>query len=64
MTTKVEDTLTWNCGKELDSISVTMEGELSLCHGTVGDKTARGDTVILVIAVHSYNPTRASTAHS
>ena len=44
--------MTWDRDKELDRVSVTMERELSLGHGAVGDEGA-GDDSVLAVSVHS-----------
>jgi len=51
--------LTRHRDKELDSIAVTMETELCLSHGAVGNKTA-GRFVAVVITVHMDDPARAA----
>ena len=51
--------LTRHRDKELDSITVTVETELCLSHGAVGNKTA-GRFVAVVIAIHMDDPTRAA----
>lgn len=44
--------LTGDCCEELDSVSVAVEGELSLSHGAVWNERPRRHFVPAVVAVH------------
>ena len=48
---------TWNRDKELDGVPVTVEGELRLRHGAVGDK-AFGRQLIFAIRIDPHGSTR------
>lgn len=45
--------LTWNSCEELDSITVTMERELSVSHGAVGNKCPSCDFVATVVTINT-----------
>lgn len=57
-----DDTLTWNRHKELDGISVAMEAQLCLGHGTVGDEAP---IVLLraVVSIHMDHAPRGGGRH-
>ena len=57
-----ENTLTWNRHKELDGISVTMETQLCLGHGAVGDE-APVALLCAVISIHMDHAPRRCGRH-